>query len=62
MCTNFKMLQVKVPIDFFGTQGFSACRDGRYGRSGDFIQNGLDLNDPTDSLVYGYLAATRFDI
>ena len=30
MCTDFKMLQVKVPIIFFGTQGFSARRDGRY--------------------------------
>ena len=30
VCTDFKMLKVKVPIIFFGTQGFSARRDGRY--------------------------------
>jgi hypothetical protein len=29
VCTDFKMLKVKVPIIFFGTQGFSARRDGR---------------------------------
>jgi hypothetical protein len=28
VCTDFKMLKVKVPIIFFGTQGFSAHRDG----------------------------------
>jgi hypothetical protein len=26
---NFRILKVKVPIIFFGTQGFSARRDGR---------------------------------
>jgi hypothetical protein len=30
VCTDFKMLQVKVPITFFGTPVFSARRDGRY--------------------------------
>jgi hypothetical protein len=30
VCTDFKMLQVKVPIIFFGTLVFSARRDGRY--------------------------------
>jgi hypothetical protein len=30
MYTEFEMLEVKVPLDFFGTQGFSARRDGRY--------------------------------
>jgi hypothetical protein len=30
VCTDFKMLKVKVSIIFFGTQGFSARRDGRY--------------------------------
>jgi hypothetical protein len=30
VCTDFKILEVKVPIVFFGTQGFSARRDGRY--------------------------------
>jgi hypothetical protein len=30
LCTDFKILQVKVPIIFFGTPGFSARRDGRY--------------------------------
>jgi hypothetical protein len=28
--TDFKTLKVKVPINFSGTQGFPACRDGRY--------------------------------
>jgi hypothetical protein len=27
---DFEMLKVKVPIIFFGTEGFSARRDGRY--------------------------------
>ena len=26
---GFKMLKVKAPVVFFGTQGFSARRDGR---------------------------------
>jgi len=30
MCIDFKMLKVKVPINFSGTQGFPACRDRRY--------------------------------
>ena len=30
MCRDFDMFEVKVPIVFFGTQGFSAHRDGRY--------------------------------
>jgi len=30
MCTDFKILKVKVPVIFFGTQGFSSHRDGRY--------------------------------
>jgi hypothetical protein len=30
VCIDFKMLKVKVPIIFSGTQGFPACRDGRY--------------------------------
>jgi hypothetical protein len=29
VCIDFKILKVKVPIVFFGTQGFSARRDGR---------------------------------
>jgi hypothetical protein len=29
MCREFHMLEVKVPIIFFGTQGFSPRRDGR---------------------------------
>jgi hypothetical protein len=29
VCTDFKMLQVKVPNIFFGTPVFSARRDGR---------------------------------
>jgi hypothetical protein len=29
VCTDFKMLQVKVPIIFFGTLVFSARRDRR---------------------------------
>jgi hypothetical protein len=30
VCMDFKMLKVKVPIIFSGTQGFPARRDGRY--------------------------------
>jgi hypothetical protein len=30
LCRDFEMLQVKVPIDFFGTPVFSARTDGRY--------------------------------
>jgi len=30
VCTEFKMLKVKVPIIFLGTVGFSPHRDGRY--------------------------------
>jgi hypothetical protein len=30
VCTDFKILYVKVPIIFFGTPVFSARRDGRY--------------------------------
>jgi hypothetical protein len=30
VCTDFKMLQVKVPIIFFGKPVFSARTDGRY--------------------------------
>jgi hypothetical protein len=30
VCTDFKMLKVKVPIIFFGTPVFSVRRDGRY--------------------------------
>ena len=30
MCTDFKMLEVKVPIIFSSTQGFPLRRDGRY--------------------------------
>ena len=29
VCTDFKMLAVKVPISFSGTQGFPAPRDRR---------------------------------
>jgi len=29
VCIDFKMLEVKVPIIFSGTQGFPLCRDGR---------------------------------
>lgn len=29
VCTEFEMLEVKVPIIFSGTQGFSARRDRR---------------------------------
>ena len=30
VCAEFEMLEVKVPIIFFGTVGFSPRRDGRY--------------------------------
>ena len=30
MWTDFKILEVKVPIKFSGTQGFPLRRDGRY--------------------------------
>jgi len=30
VCTDFEMLEVEVPTIFFGTQGFSARRNGRY--------------------------------
>ena len=30
VCTEFEMLQVKVPISFLGTVGFSLRREGRY--------------------------------
>jgi len=30
VCTDLKMLKVKVPIIFSGTQGFPLRRDGRY--------------------------------
>jgi hypothetical protein len=30
VCTDFKILEVKVPIIFSGTQGFPLRRDGRY--------------------------------
>lgn len=30
VCIDFKMLEVKVPIIFSGTQGFPARRDRRY--------------------------------
>ena len=30
VCTELEMPEVKVPIIFFGAQGFSARRDGRY--------------------------------
>jgi len=30
VCTEFKMLKVKVPINFLGTVGFSQRREGRY--------------------------------
>jgi len=30
MCADFERVKVKVPIIFFGTEGFSARRDGRY--------------------------------
>jgi hypothetical protein len=30
VCIDFEMLKVKVPIIFFGTQGFPARRDGHY--------------------------------
>ena len=33
MRTDFKMLEVKVPIIFSGTKGFPLRRDGRYGES-----------------------------
>jgi hypothetical protein len=29
-CTEFKLLKVKVPIVFLGTEGFLPCRDGSY--------------------------------
>jgi hypothetical protein len=37
VCTDFKMLKVKVSIIFFGTQGFPARRDGRYSFSSFLI-------------------------
>jgi hypothetical protein len=30
MYTDFEMLKVKVPNNFFGMEGFSACSDRRY--------------------------------
>jgi len=30
VCTDFKLLEVKVPLMFLGPVGFSTCRDGRY--------------------------------
>ena len=30
VCTDFEILEVKVPIIFLGTVGFSLRRDGRY--------------------------------
>jgi hypothetical protein len=30
VCTDFKLLEVKVPLIFLGMVGFSARRDGRY--------------------------------
>jgi len=30
VCTEFKLLKVKVPMIFLGTVGFSPRRDGRY--------------------------------
>jgi hypothetical protein len=30
VCTDFKILEVKVPIIFSGMQGFPLRRDGRY--------------------------------
>jgi hypothetical protein len=38
VCTDFKMLQAKVPIIFFGTPVFSARRDGRYCASYGYLQ------------------------
>ena len=32
MCADFKILEIKVPIIFSGTQGFPLHRDGRYQR------------------------------
>jgi hypothetical protein len=29
LCTYFKMLKVEVPLNFLGTVGFSARREGR---------------------------------
>jgi len=33
VCTEFKMLKVKVPINFLGTVDFSQRREGRYTES-----------------------------
>ena len=30
VCTKFDMFEVKVPIIFLGTLGFSLCREGHY--------------------------------
>jgi hypothetical protein len=30
VCTDFKIFKVKVLLNFLGTQGFSARREGRY--------------------------------
>jgi len=30
VCIEFELLEVKVPMTFLGTEGFSLRRDGRY--------------------------------
>lgn len=30
MCAEFEVFKIKVPVNFLGTAGFSACRGGRY--------------------------------
>jgi hypothetical protein len=37
--TDFKILEVKVPVIFSGTKGFPPRRDGRYGGSGSWRQD-----------------------
>jgi len=49
MYTDFNMLQVKVPLIFFGTPVFSARRDGRYirkcGAREEKVTKGLETSE-----------------
>ena len=51
MCTDFKIVQVKVPVIFFGTLVFSACRDRRYISRLPLITRTL-FNTPTAIIAY----------
>jgi hypothetical protein len=51
VCTNFKILKVKVPIIFSGTQGFPARRDRRYIDKNFLNLRGKDLRCLTRRFV-----------